>query len=105
MEKKKIVELLESMQNKPSDYHFICYAGTVIKALDTWQETPLLNCRYYKFVDGFNSTKIGLGCGYSGKECYCKGILKGEWELDDKEQSDNHTIQKIIHKIKSLEGE
>jgi hypothetical protein len=96
----KLIELIESFKNKPTSYHYLCWAGTTTEAINSWGNEPLLKCHYYQIVVGLFSTNMGKGCGYTDTECYCKGTIQGDWELRDMERHENYGIEKVIRKLK-----
>ena len=98
----KLIELIETFKNEPTNYHYLCWAGTTTETINSWGNEPLLKCHYYQDIDGFLRSHIGKGCGYTDGECYCNGIIQGDWELTDMERHENYGIDKVIRKLKEL---
>jgi len=77
-------EEIEKVENKPSQYHYVCYASGMAKIRDERGSEKTYKC--HSFDGDFN-------CGYRG----CKdGIIKGHKELTDIEQHENWMLQKIL---------
>jgi hypothetical protein len=103
MDIEKIEELLEGMKNKPSGYHYQCWASGTTKAIDEWGDNPILKCKYYREVfSAIGNYPNGKGCGYNCKNSNCNGFIQGDWVLTEREYQENYTIDRIIQKIKML---
>jgi len=83
------IEEIKKVENKPSQYHYVCWASGAVKVRDEWGKEPTYQCRFY---DG------DFNCGYRG----CKdGIIEGVKELTDIERHENWMVQKIIKKFEA----
>jgi hypothetical protein len=80
---------IEKLENKPSQYHYTCWASGAVKVRDEWGATETYKC--HSFNGDFN-------CGDRG--C-TTGIIQGDKELTPIERHENWMLQKILKILKT----
>jgi len=77
----------EQSKHKPEYYHFVCFGGSTVKMLDTWNQESEIHCQH----EGKKNWMTPM-CEN------CKGT-KGHLDLREYQESENSGIEKLKNKI------
>lgn len=83
----RLREIAESVKKRATEYNYVCWGGSVVKALDLWLNSPTYECRRAGSMDWPRCQK-------------CNGHLEGhETELRDYDRDFNNGVDALFNAL------